>query len=244
MIWTECSLWSTWAAFGGGGAGEGGEIGVAGEIAAATDAVHQLPAHDVCAIHVAEDIDFDGSVDGDDAEAADHFGIVADLLWAEHDPGAEPIEVVVDPFEDLVGDGERAAAGEGDAFALDQFDDGLLDDLGVHLEGRDLRVAAERQEDGIGDIAHAGLDGKKALGEAACDQLACQEFGDVLADLFCGGVAGGEGARFVLQIGLDDADDLFGGDGNDGRADAVAGGVDRDLAAGRRARKYRGCQAG
>jgi hypothetical protein len=92
-------------------------------------------------------------------------------------------------------------------------------------------VAAERQEDRVGDIADAGLNGQEALGQAPGDELVRQEFGYVFADFFGGGIAGSEGARFILEVRFDDADDFFGRDGDDGRADAVAGRVDRDLAA-------------
>src|ERR1039457_6118079 len=100
-ICTECSLWSMWLTSGTmveilPPLAEDGQVRVAREVARAADAVHHLASHHVRAVHVAEDIHFNRGVDGDDAQTADHFRVVADFLGPQQDARAEPLQVVVD----------------------------------------------------------------------------------------------------------------------------------------------------
>jgi hypothetical protein len=64
---------------------EEGQVGVAGKVARAADAVHDAGAHDVGGVDVAVDVGLDHAVHGDQAQAADQLGVVADLLRAQHD---------------------------------------------------------------------------------------------------------------------------------------------------------------
>ncbi|MNH20505.1 hypothetical protein D3C79_802800 [compost metagenome] len=52
------------------------QVRVAGEVARATDAVHHPRAADVRGVDVAVQVELKGSVDADDAQAADHFRVV------------------------------------------------------------------------------------------------------------------------------------------------------------------------
>ena len=72
----------------GAGSGEGtaeedGEEGIADEVAGAADAVEHAGAAEVGGVGVSVEVDFEGGVDGDDAEAADDAGVVGDFLGAE-----------------------------------------------------------------------------------------------------------------------------------------------------------------
>jgi hypothetical protein len=62
-------------------------FGAAQEIRAAAQTVQHAAAHDAGAVGVGVDVDFDGRVHADDAEAADDLGRVGDLLRAEEELG-------------------------------------------------------------------------------------------------------------------------------------------------------------
>ncbi len=221
------------AALGGGGAGEDGEVGVAGEVAGTADAVHHLASHDVGRVHIAAEVDFDGGVHGDDAEAPDDFGVVGDLLRAHEDLRAEEVDVGGKAAHGLGGEGEGAGGGEGTAAVFEQGDDGVLKDFGVHFEGGDGGIRAKRAKDGIGDIADAGLEGEELGRDAAGLHFSDEEVGDVLTDLVSEGGGGIEAGGFVFEVGVDDAGDFLGVDDAEGGADAVVDLIDGDFLAGR-----------
>ena len=129
------------AGLGGGGTGEDGEEGVAGKVAGAADAVHHVAAQDMGAVDVAEDVHLQGGVDGEDAQTPDDFRVVGDFLRAKKEPGTEEIQILVDVPQNRIADGQRATAGEADFVVLDQRNDRVLNDLGVHVESGDFRDA-------------------------------------------------------------------------------------------------------
>jgi hypothetical protein len=69
-------------------------FGASQKVRTAAQSVQHPATHHASAIGVRVDIDFDGRVHADDAEAADNFGRVGDLLRAEEEPG-----VVVLPLQ-------------------------------------------------------------------------------------------------------------------------------------------------
>lgn len=75
-------------------------LGAAQEVGAAAEAVEHAAAHDAGAVGVGVDVDFDGRVHADDAEAADDLGRVGDLLRAQEELG-----VVVLPLRQRKGAG-------------------------------------------------------------------------------------------------------------------------------------------
>ena len=173
-------------------------------------------------------------VDGKDAQAADDLRAVADFLRAKQEPGTEELKVLVDVAHDGIADGEGTAAGEADFVVLDQRDHRVLNHLGVHVKYRDFRVLAHGLEDGIGGVAHAGLDGQEAGGDKAALEFGGQKIGDVFADARGGVGDGAEGAGFIGPIGFDDAGDFPRIHFDSGRADAVVGAKDgHGLAMGR-----------
>ena len=95
-------------------------------------------------------------------------------------------------------------------------------------------MLAERAEHGVGDVAHARLQGQEALAHGAALEFGGEELGDVLADAARDLAGRIEGAGFVGEVGFDDAGDLGGIDLDEGLAGAVGGFVDRDRAAVRR----------
>ena len=209
------------AAFGDGRAGENRQIRVAREIAGAADAVHHLPPVEVRGIDVPEQIDLNRRVHADETEPAHDSRIVGDFLRAKNDFVLVEIEVLVNVLQAIVGDGERAAAHEQAAPRVHQLDDGILDDFRVHAERRDFRVAPERGEHGVGDVADARLNREKFLRKAAVFELVREKIADVLADFVRHGIARLERRDVVVFVREDDADDLRGIDLEHRRPDAV-----------------------
>ena len=108
------------AAFRGRGAGKDGKVGVAGKVARSADAVHHLPAHDVGAVYVAEDIDLDGRVDGDEPKPPHHFGAIADFLGTHQNARTEEFQIVIKILQHFVAETQRAGAGKRDALLAEQ----------------------------------------------------------------------------------------------------------------------------
>ena len=84
-------------------------------------------------------------------------------------------------------------------------------------------MRAHRFEDGVGGVAHAGLDGQEAGRDKAALQFGSEETGHVFADARGGVGDGAEGAAFIGLIGFDDAGDFLRVHFDGGRADAVGG---------------------
>ena len=182
-------------------------------------------------VHVAVDVRLDGRVDGDDAQTAHHFGAVGDFGRAQHQLVAEEVHVVVNALQAVVGDGQRAGAAELDASLADEADDGVLDDFGVHLEGRDGLLVSQGTQHGVGNVAHARLQRQERRRDDAPFHVGHQEVGHVLPDFVGQRVGGGEGAGLVGPVGFHYADDFLRVYLDVGGADAVAGLVDGDFAA-------------
>lgn len=101
-----CSKWNNAANTGGidlaGPCGRGvhdAVLGVTQEIGRAAEAVEHTRTHDAGAVGVGIDVDFDGGVHADDAEAADDLGGVGDLLRAEEEFAGVALPVVVEALE-------------------------------------------------------------------------------------------------------------------------------------------------
>ena len=126
----------------------------------------------------------------------------------------------------------RAGAGKLASSALEEFEDAVLDDLGVHLECGDVGAGLQRVEHCVGDVTHTTLDGEELLGHAAMLHLTNEELADILANLGGDLIDRGERCGHAQRHRrLDDAHHLLGVDVCDGLAGAVTGFVDGDLAA-------------
>ena len=149
------------SAFGLRGGGEDGQVGVAGEVARSADTVHHLLAQDVGGVDVAEDVGFDGGVDGDEPQSAYDLGVVGEFLRTENYLVAEEVHVGVHFLHGLFAQGQGASAGKFATSFFHQADHGILDHFGVHLKGRYFLVFAQAAQYGIGDVAHTRLDGQE-----------------------------------------------------------------------------------
>ena len=161
---------------------ENRQEGVAREVARTADAVHHVPSHDVCGIHVAEKVRFERRIDGDDAQPPNYFRAVGYLLRPQDDTRAEEVRIAVEQVLHWSAQCQRGGRDELDAVLHHQMQYGVLQDLGVHLEGRDIVMPADGPHHGIGDVADARLYGEEALGNPAIIDFPRQEFGDVHAD--------------------------------------------------------------
>ena len=182
-------------------------------------------------VHVAVDVGFDSGVHRDDADAADDFGAVGYFRGTEHELVGEEVHVLVDVVQAVVCHAQRAGASELDAPFLNEGDDGVLDDFGVHLEGRDAGVAPQGAEYGVGDVSHARLQREEGGGDDAPLHVGSKEVGYVLSDFIRHRVGRAESACFVGDVHFHHADYLFRVDLYVGQSDAVAGTDDRDGAA-------------
>ena len=66
----------------------------------------------------------------------------------------------------------------------------------------------EATNDGIGDVADAGLEGKEVVGESAVFDFILEEVHDVASNGLGGVIDVGEGSAVIGEVGLDDGDDL------------------------------------
>ena len=206
---------------------EGRDVGVAGEVGRAADAVHHLRAHDVGGVHVAVDVGLDHAVARDDAEPADHLGVVRDLLRPQDDLRAVVAGLVVHPVRVLGGEREGGRRGDRHLAGVDQVDHAVLDHLGVggQVVERAFQQAGQHR---VGDVADARLQRQQVLRQPALLDLVGQEVEQVVRDHAGGVVHRLEGGVAILGVGLDDGDDLVGVDPEVALADPVAGVGERD----------------
>lgn len=165
-------------------------------------------------------VNLDGGVHANDAQAADDLGRVADLLRAEQELVVVRLPVVVEALEALGREADRRGRGELEAARVKEVQEGVLDDLGPDLEVPKVGLG-QSANDGVGNVANARLDGKKRLGHAAVLDLVLKELDEVRGNGCRGGVCRRIGQRLVLVVGLDDADHLFRVNGHGCAADSV-----------------------
>ena len=215
------------AALGSGRRHEDREVGVAREVARAADAVHDARAHHVGGVHVAVQVGLDHAVHGNQAQAADHLGVVADLLRPQHDALAVEVQVFGELFHHL--GRERNGGGRGHAHlaALEQGEHAVLQHLGVALQAGEGAVVQAFQH-GVGDVAHARLQRQQVFGQAALLHLVLEEVHQVAGDAARGFVGRAELRVAVGQIRFHHGDHLGRVAVQVRRADAVAGIGHRD----------------
>ena len=197
-----------------------GVLGGAEEISGATDTVEHAAAHDAGAVGVGVDVDLDGGVHADDTETADDLGRVGHALATEEELVVVLLPVIVEALEGVGREANRRGGGEVELTRVEEVEEGVLDDLGPHLEVAEVAVV-ETADDSVSDVADAGLKREEVLGEAAAGDFVLEELDEVAGDGLGLGIGRSVGRGRVGVVGLDDADDLFGVDGDGGAADAV-----------------------
>lgn len=209
------------AVFCGGFGGEDADAGVAGEVAAAADAVEHLAAHLVRGVYVAVDIDLDGRVQRDDAETADDLRMVGYLLRADDHLVAVLVDILEEAFAAVGGKRDGACGDKVNNALVDEREGRVLHDLGVHRESLEAGCRQNAQNS-VADGADAGLYRAGIGGEPSGGDLVLEELYDVFADLLRRGSDGLELLGRVKLIGHYNGRDLLRRAGHVGCANAVA----------------------
>ena len=98
-------------------------------------------------------------------------------------------------------------------------------------KGGDFRALPQTGHDGVGHIAHPGLQGEKSLGDAAGPDFGNEKRRDMAGDVVADAVVGHKGVHVVGFVVFHDAHDLLGVDHGIGPADPGQGIEDVDGAA-------------
>ena len=112
------------------------------EVGTAAKTVEHAGAHDAGGVCVGVDVDFDGRVHADDAQAADDFRGVGDLLAAEEEFGSVAVVALVEALEAVGGEADRGGGGEVEVTAVEEVEEGVLQDFGPDFEVLEVGLAA------------------------------------------------------------------------------------------------------
>ena len=96
-------------------------LGGAEEVGGAAEAVEHARPHDAGAVGVGVDVDFDGGVHADDAEAADDLGGVGDLLRAQEELRVVVLPAGVEALEAVGREADRGRGCEIEVVAVEQI---------------------------------------------------------------------------------------------------------------------------
>ena len=188
-------------------------------------------------VDVGVDVRLESGVQRHHPESADDAGVVGDFLGAQHDARGEEVDIVHELLELAAGDGQTGGTGADQLAVGQQVHHGILQDLGVHREGRNVGVFAERRQNGVGDVADAGLQRQQLGGNPAGAPLRQQEGHHVAGDLVADRVRRCKRPDLVRLVALHDTHHLAGIHGGVRAADAGEGVEDRDGVAVRRRRQ-------
>lgn len=203
-------------------------LGVTQEIGGSTESVQHAGSHHACAVGVCVDIDFDGGVHADTAKTTDDLGGVGDLLRAEEELAGVALPVIVEALEAVWGEADGGCGCEVEVSAVEEVEEGILQDFGPDLEVLEVCAAlAEASDDGVGDVADAGLDGEEVRWETAVLDLVLEELDQVRGNGLGAFVFGGVGEGLIGVVGLHDGDDLLRVNGDVACSNAVLGSHDK-----------------
>ena len=165
-----------------------GDLGGAQEIRRAAEPIEHAGAHDAGAVGVRVHVDFDGGIHPNDAQAADDFGRVGHLLRAQEQLARVSFPARVEALEAVWGEADGGGGGEVEVAAVEEVEEGVLQDFGPHFEFGEVVAVREAADDGVGDVADAGLEGEEVGGEAVLGDFVFEEVDEV----------GGDGAGGVV----------------------------------------------
>lgn len=117
-------------------------FGRAQEVGRPAQPVQHARAHDARAVGVRVDVHFDGRVHADDAQAADDLGRVGHLLRAQEQLGRVLVPVLVEAVEAVGGEADRGRGGEVQVAAVEEVEEGVLEDFGPDAEVLEVGLAA------------------------------------------------------------------------------------------------------
>lgn len=199
-----------------------GVLGVTQEVGGTTETVQHAGAHDTGGVGVSVDVHFDGGVHSDTPETTDDLGAVGDLLGTEEELVGVLLPVIVEALETVGGETDGSSGGEVQVSAVEEVEEGVLQNLSPDLEVLEVGAAlGETSDDGVGDVTNAGLDRKEVLGKATVVNLVLEELNQVGGDGLGALIFRGVWLSLVGVGGLHDGDDLLGVNGDERLSDAV-----------------------
>lgn len=148
-----------------------------------------------------------------------------EMSWgAEQDLVGVAVIVLVEATEALGREPDRGGCGEVDVAAVEEVEEGVLQNLGPHGEVLEVGAAlGETADDGVGNVSNAGLQRVQVLGHPTHLDLMLQELDQVRRNRLRGFILRRVHRRLVRVVSLHDGHDLLGVDGDLGGTDAVLG---------------------
>ena len=108
-------------------------------------------------VHISENIGFQCRIDRDKPHTAYQLGVIAYLAGAQHDFIPEKVEVAIHFLHHFIAYRQRTTAGESTTTFPQKSDDRVLYHLGIHLERRNIGIAAQETQHGVGDVSYPRL---------------------------------------------------------------------------------------
>lgn len=198
-----------------------GVLGVAEEISRTTNSVEHSGAADTGRVGVGVDVNLDRGIHANDTETADDLGGVGNSLASEEDLGSIGVPVVVESLETLGGEADRRGGSVVEASRVKEVKEGVLDDLSPDGEVLELGLG-QTTDDGVGDVANAGLERQEIRRHTAPGDLVLEELDQVAGDSTRGVVGIGVGAGGIPVVRLDDSNNLGGVNRHRGGTNAVS----------------------
>ena len=129
-------------------------ISVTSEIGRTADTIHHLRTRYMRTAHISENIGFQCRIDRDKPHTAYQLGVIAYLAGAQHDFIPEKVEVAIHFLHHFIAYRQRTTAGESTTTFPQKSDDRVLYHLGIHLERRNIGIAAQETRHGVGDVSY------------------------------------------------------------------------------------------
>ena len=194
------------------------------EIGGATKTVQHAGTHDTGAVGMSINIDFNGSVHADAAQATDDLGGVGHLLRAEEKLAGIALPVIVETLESVGRETNRSRRSEVQVAAIEQVQERILQHLSPDLQvGEISTTLAQATDDSVGNVSNARLNRQQVLGQAAMVDLVLQELNQVGRNGLRTRVLRGVGLGLVGVIRLNNGNNLLGVNRNVRRSNAVLG---------------------
>ena len=196
--------------------------GVTEEVGGAAEAVEHAGAEDAGGVGVGVHVDFDGGVHADAAQTADDLGGVGDLLGAEEELVGVAVPVVKEALEAGGGEADGGGGGEVEVAAVEEVEEGVLQDFGPHLEVLEVGAAlAQTADDCVGNVSNARLQGEEVLRHTAHVDLVLEEVDQVTGNGLRGGILGRVVGGAVRVVSFHNGNHLLRVNGDVGGTNAV-----------------------
>jgi hypothetical protein len=184
------------------------DVGVAREVAGTADAVLNARTHHVRRVHVAVDVGLDHAVHRQAAQAANHLGMVADLLGSQHDSVAVVPYVVAKVLGRCIAERKGSRRNRAQRARAQHLEHAVLDDLGVGAERTEGPFVQPGQHR-VGDVADARLQWQQGGRYPSLFYFVRKKVQDVARNQRRRVVGGLEVRVAIRGVGLDDGDDLL-----------------------------------